>query len=198
MAEPAKQLDDPAPGNPAPVVKPAHGGKGEKPPGRVTDAGSAWPDKDNMRDAGELVKPLPESRWSLLEHKDPGHWVCLERGTSYQVVFEPSFWANIAKKFQPGQTIWLKNDELTVHAILIILDCGRNWATVGEFLCKTMDDLVKSRPPMKMQPRHTVQFAGPIDKWRIVRADNQVIKAGFETQAMAEQYLQDYLRRLGA
>lgn len=151
-------------------------------------------------DLGELAKPLAIDRCFLREHKDPGIWICLERGTPYDKVFEPSFWANVAlaKRFEPGQTITVRNDEMTVFAELIILDCGRNWATVAEYSRKTLDELTKSRPPLKQQPRHKVEHAGPVEKWRIVRDDNQVIRSRFDSEAQAQTYLNEYLRRLGA
>jgi hypothetical protein len=148
-----------------------------------------------------MAKPLPESRWSLLEQNDPGHWVCLERGTPYESVFEPSFWANIVKraKFAPGQTIRLVNDEMTVFAELKILECGRNWAVVGEWMRKNREDLERSRPPTKKGAEHHIGWGGPIDKFRILRkGDNAVIRAGFESEAQARIFLDNYLRQIGA
>lgn len=148
----------------------------------------------------EVVRPpLPESRWSLREHKDPGHWVCLERGTPYEQVFEPLFWASIAGKarFQPGQTVRVINDELTVFAELVILECGRNWAIMGEFTKKTRDQLVAGRPPAKQAIATRIEYAGPIDRWRVIRlSDQAVIKAGLDSEATAFAYNTDYLRRV--
>jgi hypothetical protein len=198
MAEAALKQEG-TPSNPPPEP---HKGKSEKakPAAEAGDAGRAWPDKAAAADSGTLAKPLAENRWSLREFRDPGHHVVLERGTPYEAVFEPSFWANIATKakLQPGQSVRVVNDELTLFADLVVLDCGRNWATMAEYYKRTLDELVRSRPPLREQQRHAVGFAGPIDKWRIVRADNQVIRAGFESENAAQAYLSDYLRRLGA
>lgn len=197
MAEAAaakKPPEDPTPGNPSPDPRKAPAKAAGAP-----DPGRPWPDKSTI-DSGALAKALPENRWQLREFRDPGHHVVLERGTRYEAVFEPSFWANIATKakFQPGQSVRVVNDELTIFADLVILDCGRNWATMAEYYKRTLDELVKSRPPLKQQPRHRTEFAGPIDKWRVIRDDNQVIKAGMPSEAEANGYMLDYLRRLGA
>lgn len=162
------------------------------------DAGRAWPDQESM-DAGTLAKPLAESRWSLREFPDPGHRIVLERGTPYEAVFQPSFWANIVKraKMQPGQSIRLLNDEMTVFADLIVLDVGTNWAVVGEYYKRSGDELLKSRPPSAAASRYRVEFNGPLDKWRVLRDDNQVVKAGFENKVQADQFMADHQRRLG-
>jgi hypothetical protein len=54
---------------------------------------------------------------------------------------------------------------------------------MGEFDRKTREELTRSRPPVKEQPKHRVEYAGPIDKFRVLRDDNQVIKTGFESEA---------------
>lgn len=198
QAAAAATVDAATPGNPAPDVNAGKPGKAAK--ADKGDAGRPFPDKETMAEPGRLAKPLPENRWSLREFRDPGHYVVLERGTPYEAVFEPSFWASIAAKakFQPGQSLRVVNDELTIFADLVVLDCGRNWATMAEFQKRTLDELVKSRPPLKQQQRHKVEYAGPIDKYRIIRDDNQVIKAGFESDHQANDHLRDYLRRLSA
>jgi hypothetical protein len=158
-----------------------------KPPDKATNKPPAGP------------APLAESRWSLREFKDPGHWVCLERGTPYEAVFEPSFWANIATraKFQPGQTVYIRNDEMTVFATLIVLDCGRNWAVMGEFERRSRAYLIKARPAPRVKPQFRVEFGGPMDKYRILRdGDNSLIKAGFDSEASAQTYLLEHQARL--
>ena len=164
----------------------------------AADAGRAWPDEN--RDPGRLAKPLAVSRCALLEHMDPGYSVCLERGTPYEAVWEPSFWANFAmwKKIQPGQTVHVSNDEQSFFAVLKVLDCGRNWAVMGQFHFVSRDAMVRARPPLKQRPKHIVQWAGPIDKFRVLReADNAVIKTGFDSELAATTYVADYERRLG-
>jgi hypothetical protein len=179
----------------APAPKPRAEVPNAKPPDPQTAAAPAA-----QEERATLSRPLAESRWSLREHKDPGHWVCLERDTPYEKVFDPSFWANIAvrARFQPGQSVYVTNDELTVFARLIVLECGRNWVVMGEYDKKTREDLVRARPPSKERPRHRISHGGPIDKFRILRDDNQVIKSGFESEAAAQAYLDNYLRLIGA
>jgi len=198
MAEAAKPLDTDTAGTlTPPKPKTAAPAAPAKP---AADAGRPWPDKASM-DPGVNAKPLPENRWSLLEHKDPGHWICLERGTPYEAVFEPSFWANIVMraKLQPGQTVDVTNDEQSVFAVLKVLDCGRNWAVMGEFYFKSRDDMVKARPPLKSRPKHVIGWGGPVDKFRVIReSDNAVIKTGFDSEAAAQTFLTGYERQLGA
>ena len=77
------------------------------------DAGRPWPDAKD-----KLARPLASERCTSLEYKDPGHWICLETGTPYEEVFRPSFWANVIRERQMevGQTIKVRNDEMTVFA----------------------------------------------------------------------------------
>jgi hypothetical protein len=168
-----------------------------------SDPGRPWPDKASAqaaKDAGQLAKPLAIDRCRLLEHEDPGFWVCLEAGTPYEEVFKPAFWANVIreKQFKVGQTIRLRNDEMSVFAELVVLEVGdaKNWAIVGEYSKRTIDELVKSRPPQKTQPRHVIRHRGPVEKFSVVREDGQVIRSRFETEAAAQGFLADHLRRM--
>lgn len=149
-----------------------------------------------------LAKPLGMERCRLVEHEDPGFWVCLESGTPYEEVFRPSFWANVVreKQFRVGQTIKVRNDEMTVFAELIIIEVGenRNWCRVGECYRKSIEDLVRSRPVEAAQEEYVARHLGPIEKWSVVRKrDGSIVRGRFESQAAAEGFKRDHEKRTG-
>jgi hypothetical protein len=149
--------------------------------------------------AKRVAAPLTEARWSLREHKDSQHWVCLDRDTPYEAVFEPQFWANIARRFkQSGETIMVTNDQRTVFAMLIVLQFGPNWARVGEWYKKTAEQLVQTAPNAGSAEQYRVEDGGPIDRWRVLRLSDQAIVAkGLENEASAYAYLANMLKRSG-
>lgn len=167
------------------------------------DPGRPWPDKESQAAAPFRTAPLAEGRCFLREHKDPGIWVCVERGTPYEALFDPTFWSSVArsKRFQPGQTIYAQNDETSWFAELKIVECGASWARVVEWNYQTVAEMAEKHAGRAgggdARSQHRVEWGGAIDKFRILRlSDKTVIRTGFDTDLEANRYLDDHLRRV--
>src|SRR6266436_5430193 len=119
-------------------------------------------------DAETEFKPTPvgEDRWQLKEHRNPGHWICVQVGTTVEHLLEPAFWANVARHLVPRSTIEVHWDDASQFAALYVLDAGRNWASVD--ILRHNEELKR---PMLKHPseQYEVAFNGPVDKFRIMR-----------------------------
>jgi hypothetical protein len=138
--------------------------------------------------------PLSFDRWQLKEHRNPGHWICVQAGVTIEQLLEPAFWANVARNLQPRSTVEVHWDDASQFAELYVLDAGRNWASVD--VLRHHADL--KRPNLKhLAEQYEVGFNGPVDRFRILRlSDREVIKAGFATEVDAHKFLADYKRKL--
>jgi hypothetical protein len=141
------------------------------------------------------VLALKEDRWQLKEHRNPGHWICVPAGVTIEDVLQPAFWANVARKLKPSNTIEVHWDDASQFAEVYCVSAGRNWASVSLLRHVKLERAVLPQQASQYQ----ITFNGPVDKFRIMRlSDNAVIRAGFASELEARQYLDDYLRRLAA
>lgn len=149
-----------------------------------------------------LTAPIPRhlvglafDRWALKEHRNPGNWVCVPVGTAVEDLLEPSFWANVARQLKPNSTIEVHWDDSSRYAELYVISAGRNWAAVTPM---RVLELAKPKLPDQAD-KHRVEFAGPVDKHRVVRiTDGAVLRAGFATEREAQTFLDGYLRSVAA
>jgi hypothetical protein len=143
-------------------------------------------------------EPLQADRWSLREHRDSSNYIVLPRGTPYEAVFEPSFFANVASKLKRGHTVYVTDDELSFTSKMLIVDGGANFSVLAEVYKRTTAEMMQGRPPVKEMMSYDVGWGGPIDRWRIIRtSDRAVIIKNIESEAEAHARKADLLRRLG-
>jgi hypothetical protein len=158
----------------------------------------AKPPKNEEAEAAKLAPavPLGETRWDLKEQRNPGYWICVPVGTTVEQLFEPQFWANVARHLRPSSTIEVHWDDASQFAELYVLDAGRNWASVD--VLRHKKEL--KRPELKhLADEYDVGFNGPVERFRIVRrSDRAVIKSGFATEGEARQFLAEYKRKMAA
>lgn len=141
------------------------------------------------------VLALKEDRWQLKEHRNPGHWICVPAGVTIEDVLQPAFWANVARKLKPFNTIEVHWDDAGQFAEVYCVSAGRNWASVSLLRHVKLDRAVLPQQASQYQ----ITFNGPVDRFRIMRlTDNAVIRAGFQSELEARQWLEQYLRNLSA
>jgi hypothetical protein len=142
------------------------------------------------------VKPLGIDAFGWKEHRNPGHWACVEFGTPLEDVLEPAFWANVASKMSCNHTIEVHWPDGNQYAELYVRACGRNWADVW-LMRHCQADKAAYAPSKRNQL--VVAWAGPVDKFRVTRTgDNAVIMAGFQSEADAHRWRDEYLRKLNS
>lgn len=145
--------------------------------------------------AAAIVTALGADRWRQKEFENPGHCIYVPYGTSIDDVRAPSFWANVAGKLRPGNTVEVHWDDFGQFAEFYVRSAGRNWASVA--LLRHVELEAAAAPQAKEQ--YGVAYNGVVDKFRITRmSDNAVIKAGFASELQARSWLEEYRRKLAA
>ncbi|MGY3393440.1 hypothetical protein ACVWW6_006031 [Bradyrhizobium sp. USDA 3311] len=142
------------------------------------------------------VVPLPVTRWQLGEFLNNRHSVSPAVGTPFEDVLRPEFWANIVR-MQPGDIIEVRPEDQSYYAELYVLKRERNSATVA--VIREPVKLEAAYKPLPGEVLFSVEFAGPMAKWRVVRrSDKSVMKDKFGTEGDARRWLADYERVVAA
>jgi hypothetical protein len=121
----------------------------------------------------------------------------IDAGTSVEDIMQPEYWANIASRLRPhgGDEIIAVCDDLSFRAHLFVVSAGRTWAKV----CLIGEPLIlhaKESPEIQVADgEFAVKWAGPHDKWRVIRTvDKEVITKGHATRDAAEAAVKEYLK----
>lgn len=145
--------------------------------------------------AAAIVTALGVDRWRQKEYENPGHCVYVPYGTTLDDVRAPSFWANVAGKLRPGNTVEVHWDDFGQFAEFYVRSAGRNWASVA--LLRHVE--LEAAAPPQAREQYGVAYNGVVDKFRITRmSDNAVIKTGFASELQARSWLEEYKRKLAA
>lgn len=145
------------------------------------------------------------SRFQGAEYARMNYVYTVEAGTPYDELFEPSFWAHVAseKQIRPFDIFEIRPDEGTYFAELLVVEAERNFVRVLEIRYVDLTKAKKSAP-INADNGFVVQWAGPHDKFRVVRPakkpgeSNAVMKAGFADKDSAQAWLAENRKSLAA
>lgn len=119
------------------------------------------------------------NRWSVV----PGD------GVPFDALLAPEYWAHVARKLQPGDTIEVHAVDGTYFAELYVRSASRLEARVA-VLHKTVFDTQASEA--SSDDGLIVRFRNHVAKWAVIRTtDNEIMKSGFTTREVAEEWLRD-------
>lgn len=156
-------------------------------------------DKDT-KDAGEkkpAIVPSIEARLKIQHASDCDmgnvHALTTQHGTPFEHVLEPEFWANIAHKLRPGDTVNVHTDDMSYYAQLYVRGVGAQGSLKLPNRADVEVLLLKEWGPAKKELKdkhHEVKFMGPHTKWCVIRiSDQQMVKEGFATSDEAHTHL---------
>jgi len=144
-----------------------------------------------------LVRGLSENRLKLVLSSSAdmgnGFAAVLPIGTPFEQVLEPSFWAHVAYKLRPGDTIEVHRDDMALYGKLYVRDVAapgaqklNNRAFVSVIEHKEFDALARDAKTKT----HEVVHLGPHLKW-CVRAlkDQRVVKDNCGTAEEAASWM---------
>jgi hypothetical protein len=141
-------------------------------------------------------EPLVAPRMAQAEFKRNYFSAVLEAGTTVEEIQEPMFWSYVGTKLRQFDRIEAIEESGAFFVELLVTACDRNWANVHVL---GFHDLVQKGvlvAPVKTDSGHKVEWAGPHHKWRVLRtADNEVIRKEFQTEAEAQAWLADHLKK---
>ena len=127
-------------------------------------------------------KMLAESKFALATYATNRWSVTLEHGVSYERVFEPDFWAHVARKMRIGDIVELHAEDTTFFAELYVVAAHRLAAKVVEL---RRFDLAGSAEVLANASPLTVKYRGPHNRYCIMNGEN-VVQSGFQTAEEAE------------
>jgi len=115
-------------------------------------------------------------------------------GTTIDDVTDPMFWVNHTQRLRPGSIIEVLAEDNSLDCELRVLEVGATFARVRVLRNFVPDEAQTKRDaPAGVE----VNYAGKVDKWRIVHL-GQIVQAGLETREAAEKAADAYRAKLAA
>lgn len=142
-----------------------------------------------------MATSLRMSRFKQAEYVFITWAVNADAGTPIEEVLKPEYWANVASQMTAFDEVIVRADDGAYRLHLFVEASGRTWAKVrqiGEPLLMQSKDA----PEIPVADgEYAVKWAGPTDKWRVIRAnDKAIITKGHATRDLAEQAAKEYLK----
>lgn len=129
-----------------------------------------------------LQQKIHPSRFHLAEHRFAQHCIHPAHGTRYEQLFEPAYWAHVAKYLKPGDLVHVRPQDFSYAAVLMVRAAGPQAARVAEFVKKVDFDPVDT---LAAVDGFEIQFADGVG-WRIVRMkDKRIMRDTIETKEQA-------------
>jgi hypothetical protein len=136
------------------------------------------------------IRPLELRRLKLIASSasDLGnYWAAIvPTGVTVDTILQPEFWANVADKIRPADSIEATNDGLDFLARFFVRSVGRARVSVALIQHVEFDALPENSEPAA----HRIKFGGPHNRWCVERiADGKTVKDNLETREDAETAL---------
>lgn len=113
-----------------------------------------------------------------------------DHGTSIKDMLKPEYWAHVAGKLSPTSRIEVVSEDSTWFAELFVVSVGRNWAQVS---LMRFVELAESAKPASPEAEYRVEWKGQKQLHCVIRkADNAIIRNGFQKATDASKWLTDY------
>lgn len=133
------------------------------------------------------MKALTENHLKLAEYQRNVWLASPSAGTTVEDMKKPDYWANTGHTFRPGDRIEVMPEDMAFFAEFIVRDAGALFANVHALRVVEFGDEVK---PVEAG-EYRVQWAGPHDKFRVMRtSDNAIIQKGFASKSAALRFAQ--------
>lgn len=140
-----------------------------------------------------MVRKLPEAGFRLASFVNNEWSVTPDDGTPFDDMLVPVYWTNVARKFKPGDKIRVHAPDGTYYAELYVRSADRLAASV--VVLNKMDfggADVQEAPSDDLAVKFRNHRAG----WGVIRlSDKEVVKDGFTTRELADEWLRDRRKR---
>ena len=148
----------------------------------------------------DRIRKLPDSALKRPNYQSTTPWiVILPEGYTVEHALQPSFWANVARYFEPKfhHFIDILNEEHSLYARLYVRAVQENQLIVAQIGETKRFGPVNVEPIGKLVPKWVVTKRG----WDVVReADGKVVQDGskFAVKEQALAWIEDHLKSLAA
>lgn len=140
-----------------------------------------------------VVEFMPH-RMSVADNARNIYQVTVDPSVERKHLTDPKFWKHVAPSFQPYTRLEVVTDDSRFFCELLVLNAGKNWATVKELRYVDLGDVeaIKELPP-DFYPK----WRGPVLRWCAMRAsDNEPLKEGMQTQEEAISFIKEYSKAI--
>jgi hypothetical protein len=141
-------------------------------------------------------KRLTESRITLTGYLRNSWDITVERGTILSDILDPEYWAHVASKLRPHDTLHVICEDGSWYARLFVINADRLWAKLHVL---EQHDLTVSQHdmPQTQEEAHEVTWLSSIAKYVVIRrSDRALLKYGFQTKLEAFQWLDGHLKTI--
>ena len=123
-----------------------------------------------------------------------------ESGVTIEQITSPEYWANVARRINPHDTIEVVPEDGAFYALLFVTNTGK--LSVKTQVLQFVE-LSEKKPVVTLQDvddLFDIAYGGGVAKWRVIRkADKEAVsKEPFENRAEAEAWLKQNIRKLMA
>lgn len=137
-----------------------------------------------------------EKSFSLSEYARQSFVATPPAGTSLDDVLNENYWAHVAKKINPHDIIEIVPEDGAFYAKLIVTSRGSLWARVQKLEHVVLGGVAPAKKPGE---DFEIGWAGPSDKWRIVRKEDKlVVSKNFASREDADKWLGEHIKEIAA
>lgn len=161
------------------------------------------PNTDKASAAQAAPRPtiqLNPTRMQDAEYARVVRVVTAEPGTTLEDLQRQDYWAHVANTMSPWMRMEVRADDGSFYAEGLVLEAGRNWATVKILQSWNLDtaDVARTRSARMEEYAglpYYVMFRGEHELWSVIRkSDNAVMHEKEGTRAGADRWLQERLK----
>ncbi len=146
----------------------------------------------NKIDKGDC-QPLHRGKFKQAEAYRITYLITPAAGTPMKRILKRDYWTNIAPVLTKAAKIEVVPEDGEYYAELIVTAFGKNWADVvlhGEVTYLNRGE------PIPEDSEFFIKYRGVISGHAVIRkSDKQVIKDGFQTWAVAKQWLEQHEKK---
>lgn len=142
---------------------------------------------------------VKEAQVVRFEYENTVWSVSVDPKVPFDEILKPEFWAHVVgpKSFKAGDEIKVTPYDYSWRAVLIVRDCGSNWAKVALLDKKEFE--MPAQASASAVPGFRVEWQGIADKHVVIREkDGAVIAKGFKKLPEAQIAMIEHARQVGA
>ncbi len=138
-----------------------------------------------------------EKSFSLVDYARQTFVARPATGTTIEDVLDENYWSHVAKKVNPHDIIEVVPEDGSFYAKLLVTSRGGLWVRVAKLECVSL--IAAPVAAKKPVDGFEIGWAGPNDKWRVVRkGDKMVVGKNFTSREDADKWLNDHIKEISA
>ncbi len=146
-----------------------------------------------MRDVSVERKAAPPARLELAQHCRKVYRFILPEGDTLEDALETDYWVHNLSRLALLDKIEINPDDGSFYAELQVRSIAFGQVVTAVIHLTDFDD-VKAPNAHAIASEFTVKFRGPYDKWGVLSAKGEVLVTELDTEGVANNWLNDYLK----